>query len=54
MIHCVYIQFIAPLTVYLGPSFLCHVCCLRVMYSFYFAVFTEVAQAKDFRLCKKQ
>ena len=71
MIGCInLIQFIAPLIIYLGRSFPCHVRCLNVTCRFliflvfyflfllfvlvFFAVFVELVIAKDSRLCKKQ
>ena len=54
MIRCIYIQIIAPLTIYLRRSFPHHVRCLSVTCSFFFAVFVELVLATDFRPCKKQ
>ena len=51
MIRCVYIQFIVPLTIYLGRSFPRHVRSLSVTYRIFF---TELVLAKDLRLCGKQ
>ena len=42
MIRCIYVQIIAPLTLYLGRSFPRHVRCLSVTCSFFFAVFAEL------------
>ena len=55
MIRCIYMRFIAPLTMYLGRSSPCHVRCFNVTCGFFFsAVFAELVSARDFRLCKKQ
>ena len=54
MIRRVYIQIIAPLTIYLGCSFPRHVSTLSVNYRIFLPFFTELVLAKDLRLCKKQ
>ena len=54
MIRRIYLQFIAPLTIYLERGFPRLVRCLSVTCSFFFfAVFTELTLAKDFRLCRR-
>ena len=52
MIRCIYIPFIAPLTIYLGRSFPSHVRCLNstcsFFFVFFFAVFAELFLASHF------
>ena len=51
MIYRIYIQFIAPLTIYIGPSSLRRMRCLSVTYSFFFGHFGRVSFSEGFLGC---